>query len=75
MFESDLKKGQRKKRQSDYNPMSLNKVTPRFEDKLQSPDHNTVYGELKLSEKLQLEIYALRDENDNLRDHIEGLDI
>lgn len=75
MFESDLKKGQRKKRQSDYNPILSNKVTPRFEDKLssRSPDPNTVYGELKLSEKLQLEIYALRDDNDNLREHIEGL--
>ena len=60
MFENDIRKGQRSKRQGDYG----NQQT-----------ENTVYGELKLSEKLQLEIYTLREERDNLREQIERLSL
>jgi len=34
-----------------------------------------VYGELKLSEKLQLEIYTLRQEKENLREQVESLNL
>jgi hypothetical protein len=59
MFETDIKKGQRNKRKGDLDT-SLE-------------DSNTVYGELKLSEKLQLEIYSLREERENLREQVEAL--
>lgn len=36
-------------------------------------DGNTVYAELKLSEQLQLEIYSLRDERDDLKEQVECL--
>ena len=58
MFESDFKKSQRSKRQGEFGSQG-------------GPDQNTVYGELKLSEKLQVEIYSLRDERDKLREHME----
>ena len=38
-----------------------------------SPDPNSVYGELKLSEKLQLEIYALREDRSSLNEQVESL--
>ena len=35
------------------------------------PDSYTVYGELKLSEKLQIEIYTLRDNKERLEEQVE----
>jgi len=37
------------------------------------PDSNTVYGELKLSDKLQIEIYALREDKGRLQEQVESL--
>ena len=55
MFESDIKKGLRKKMMSKNSP---------GKDQTSVDQNNSVYGELKLSEKLQIEIYAMKEERD-----------
>lgn len=59
MFDADLKKAQRKNRRGLISP--------------EKKEENTVYGELKLSEKLQLEIYTLREEKERLTEQLEAL--
>ena len=58
MFEQDSKKSQKSKRQGEYG---------------MAKGADSVYGELKLSDQLQLEIYTLREDRENLREQIESL--
>lgn len=59
MFESDFKKSQRQKRNGEFAGLE--------------GAGSTVYSELKLSEKLQLEIYSLREEKEGYREQVEAL--
>ena len=42
-------------------------------DQTSVDQNNSVYGELKLSEKLQIEIYAMKEERDQLYEQVEML--
>jgi hypothetical protein len=55
MFESDIKKGLRKNMMAKNSP---------GKEQTSVDQNNSVYGELKLSEKLQIEIYAMKEERD-----------
>ena len=66
MFESDVKKGMRKTMKG--------KTSPSKDLNAESIDQtNSVYGELKLSEKLQIEIYQLKEERNQLYEQVEML--
>jgi hypothetical protein len=62
MFDKESKRSDRNKRAADHGRKTTN-----------DDEENTVYEELKLSEKLQIEIYALREDSQNLREQIESL--
>ena len=65
MFEKDNRKQQRDKRHQEI---------PQSPGRLKSPEEsNTVYGELKLSEKLSLDMIQLRKEKDSMLERIEHL--
>lgn len=71
MFESDEKKNLKQK----YNKLSsisgANKILPGGID-LKGMGNNSVYGELKLSEKLNDELMISRQECADLREELEG---
>jgi hypothetical protein len=90
MFEKDGRKQQREKRQAETNSpraRGLTKKTdtelPQFSPRPQQPHHeisnnnnsSTIYGELKLSEKLAIEIAKVREEKDQMLEKIEYLEI
>lgn len=68
MFETDVKKQQRRARQKLQANGAASFSPHRNKDAAYNglPDSNTVYGELKLSDKLQLEIYTLKDDKGRL---------
>ena len=67
MFEKDNRKQQRERRHQEI-PLSPGRA--------KSPEEaNTVYGELKLSEKLSLEMIQLRKEKDTMLERIEKLQV
>ena len=75
MFETDVKKHQRKARQKLQGNGAAS-LSPHKDEKSGLhglPDSNTVYGELKLSDKLQIEIYALREDKGRLQEQVESL--
>jgi chromosome segregation ATPase len=75
MFETDVKKHQRKARQKLQGNGAASLSPHRDENAAYNalPDSNTVYGELKLSDKLQLEIYTLREDKGRLQEQVESL--
>ena len=70
MFEKDSRKLTKEKRQSDMN--SPKRAGSEAADASVS---NTVYGELKLSEKLSLEMISLRQEKEQMKERIEFLEL
>jgi hypothetical protein len=75
MFETDVKKHQRRARQKLLGNGAAS-LSPHKDEKSAFhglPDSNTVYGELMLSDKLQIEIYALREDKARLQEQVESL--
>lgn len=74
MFEKDTRKITREKRQGELSsPTSPRKFQKEGEDI--GDKSNTVYGELKLSEKLSLEMIQVRKEKESLKERIEQVEI
>ena len=68
MFEKDTRRVTREKSHLEH-PKSPKR------DKKKDEDPKTVYGELKLSEKLSLEIVQLRKEKEQMKEEIEYLKV
>lgn len=73
MFEKDSRKITREKRLTEMN--SPKKSADEIANIKGSGVSNTVYGELKLSEKLSLEMIHLRQEKEQMKERIEYLEL
>lgn len=73
MFEKDSRKITREKRLTEMN--SPKKSSDEIANIKGSGVSNTVYGELKLSEKLSLEMIHLRQEKEQMKERIEYLEL
>jgi len=69
MFEKDNRKATREKRSTEIHSPRKSKENKGEEES------NTVYGELKLSEKLSLEMINLRKEKESMIERIEQLQV
>lgn len=73
MFEKDSRKITQEKRLTEMN--SPKKSADEIANIKGSGVSNTVYGELKLSEKLSLEMIHLRQEKEQMKERIEYLEL
>ena len=59
--------------EKDSRKHTLGKKSPKAKKSSDGEEPNTVYGELKLSEKLSLEMIAVRKQNESMMEQIEAL--